>query len=69
MRLSTFTNPIRKALPSTIRGRLTLWFLILSLAPILAIGFIVYQNARSSLEKEIIDKLNGLKALRKTLWL
>ena len=41
-------------------GRITLWYLILSLAPILAIGLLAYQNSRASLEVEIFNKLNAV---------
>jgi len=49
-----------RLLPETIKSKLTLWFLILSLAPILAIGIMAYQNSRASLQKEIINKLNAV---------
>ena len=44
----------------TVTGRITLWYLILSVAPILAIGLLAYQNSRASLEREIINKLNAV---------
>ncbi len=44
----------------SITGRITLWYLILSIAPILAIGFLAYQNSRASLEREIFNKLNAV---------
>ncbi|TAJ79339.1 sensor histidine kinase [bacterium] len=44
----------------TVTGRITLWYLILSVAPILAIGTLAYQNSRASLEREIINKLNAV---------
>ncbi len=44
----------------TVTGRITLWYLILSVAPILAIGTLAYQNSRASLEKEIINKLSAV---------
>jgi len=55
-----------KIVPPLLRGgltvtqRITLWYLILSIAPILAIGFLAYQNSRASLEGEIINKLNAV---------
>ncbi len=55
-----------KIVPPLLRGgltvtqRITLWYLILSIAPILAIGFLAYQNSRTSLEKEIINKLSAV---------
>src|SRR3989337_64896 len=55
-----------KIIPPLLRGgltvtqRITLWYLILSIAPILAIGFLAYQNSRASLEGEIINKLNAV---------
>ncbi len=49
-----------RILPSTIRGRLTLWFLVLSLTPIVAITFLAWHSSRASLEKEIINKLNAV---------
>lgn len=44
----------------SVTGRITLWYLILSLTPILAIGFLAYQNSRTSLEREIFNKLNAV---------
>ena len=44
----------------TVTGRITLWYLILSLTPILAIGILAYQNSRASLEGEITNKLNAV---------
>lgn len=44
----------------SITGRITLWYLVLSVAPILAIGILAYQNSRASLEKEIINKLSAV---------
>jgi len=49
-----------KILPQTTRGKLTLWFLVLSLSPMLAIGIMAYQNSRASLEREILNKLNAV---------
>ncbi|MBI2997352.1 MAG: methyl-accepting chemotaxis protein [Deltaproteobacteria bacterium] len=49
-----------KILPATVRGKLTFWFLILSLVPIVAIGILAYRNSRASLEREIINKLNAV---------
>ncbi|MBI2351260.1 MAG: sensor histidine kinase [Deltaproteobacteria bacterium] len=55
-----------KIVPLLLRGRLTvtqritLWYLLLSIAPILAIGFLAYQNSRASLEGEIINKLSAV---------
>ncbi len=51
---------IIKFAPSTIKGKLTFGFLSLSLAPILAIGILSYQYARTALEKEIINKLHAV---------
>lgn len=44
----------------TITGRITFWYLILSIAPILAIGTLAYQNSRASLEREIFNKLDAV---------
>lgn len=41
-------------------GRITLWYLILSIAPIVAIGFLAYQNSRATLEAEIVNKLTAV---------
>lgn len=53
-------HSFHKILPATIRGKLTFWFLILSLVPIAAIGIMAYRNSRASLEREIINKLNAV---------
>lgn len=53
-------HSFNKILPATIRGKLTFWFLILSLVPIVAIGIMAYRNSRASLEREIINKLNAV---------
>ncbi len=53
-------HSFNKILPATIRGKLTFWFLILSLVPIVAIGIMAYRNSRASLQKEIINKLNAV---------
>ena len=44
----------------TVTQRITLWYLILSLAPILAIGTLAYQNSRTTLEMEIVNKLTAV---------
>ncbi|HXG50834.1 MAG TPA: sensor histidine kinase [candidate division Zixibacteria bacterium] len=44
----------------TVTGKITAWYLILAIAPILAIGFIAYQNSRTTLEREIKSKLNAV---------
>ena len=49
-----------KIVPATIKGKLTLCFLTLSFIPILAIGMMAYQNSRTSLEREIINKLDAV---------
>jgi len=46
--------------PATIRGKLTLCFLSLSLIPILVIGILTYRTSRGSLEKEIANKLDAV---------
>jgi methyl-accepting chemotaxis protein len=46
--------------PATIKGKLTFWFLFLSLTPILAIGISAYVTSRGSLEKEIANKLDAV---------
>ncbi|MBI2210753.1 MAG: methyl-accepting chemotaxis protein, partial [Deltaproteobacteria bacterium] len=51
---------LNKITPATVRGRLTFWFLILSLVPIVATGILAYRNSRASLEREIINKLNAV---------
>jgi methyl-accepting chemotaxis protein len=55
-----FRSFLGRGLPTTIKGRLTLWLIVLSLAPALTIGVVAYQNSRASLEKEIINKLNAV---------
>ena len=57
LRLAPIFNKIS---PAAIKGKLRLWFLILSLVPILAISILGYQNARSTLEKEITEKLSAV---------
>ena len=49
-----------KLAPGSIRDKLTFWFLLLSLAPVIAIGVLAYQNSRTSLEKEIFNKLDAV---------
>ncbi|MBI2538423.1 MAG: cache domain-containing protein, partial [Deltaproteobacteria bacterium] len=44
----------------SVTGRITLWYLILSIAPIVAIGFLAYQNSRATLEAEIVNKLTAV---------
>jgi len=44
----------------SVTGRITLWYLILSIAPIAAIGFLAYQNSRATLEAEIVNKLTAV---------
>jgi methyl-accepting chemotaxis protein len=46
--------------PSTIRGKLTLCFLSLSLIPIFVIGILAYRTSRGSLETEIANKLDAV---------
>ncbi|MGH7769923.1 MAG: hypothetical protein ACREQP_20940, partial [Candidatus Binatia bacterium] len=61
----------QKLMPATVRGKLTFWFLFLSLAPILAIGIIAYTSSRTSLEGEIANKLDAVadnKAYILTAW-
>lgn len=55
-----FRSFFHRALPTTIRGRLTLWLLAFSLAPAWTIGIIAYQNSQASLESEILNKLNAV---------
>jgi methyl-accepting chemotaxis protein len=57
---SQIRSPFHRALPTTIRARLTLWLIALSLVPALTIGIMAYQNSRASLEREIINKLNAV---------
>ncbi|MBI2985853.1 MAG: hypothetical protein HYY45_03715, partial [Deltaproteobacteria bacterium] len=52
--------PLRLRGRLTITGRITLWYLILSITPILAIGFLAYQDSRATLEKEITSRLKAL---------
>ena len=52
--------PLFQGAKLTVTGRITLWYLILTLAPMLAIGFLAYQNSRGSLEKEITNKLDAV---------
>src|SRR5689334_374742 len=49
-----------KLAPGSIRDKLTFWFLLLSLVPVITIGVLAYQNSRSSLEKEIFNKLDAV---------
>ena len=51
---------IRNITPGSIRERLTFWFLLLSLVPVIAIGALAYRSSRSSLEKEIFNKLDAV---------
>src|SRR3970040_1097562 len=44
----------------TVPGRIPLWYLIPSIAPIAAIGFLAYQNSRATLEAEIVNKLTAV---------
>jgi signal transduction histidine kinase len=44
----------------SITSKITLGYLLLSLIPILAIGILAYRNSRTSLEKEIVDKLEAV---------
>jgi len=55
-----FQSIRKKILSPTIRGKLTFWFVALSLGPVLAVGIIAYQNSRASLETEIINKLTAV---------
>ena len=52
--------PLFQGAKLTVTGRITLWYLILTLAPMLAIGFLAYHNSRGSLEKEITNKLDAV---------
>lgn len=58
--MKTFNQISRKIFPATIKGKLTLWFLLLSMSPILVIGFMAYQNSRASLERQIVAKLTAV---------
>ncbi|HEY3304807.1 MAG TPA: methyl-accepting chemotaxis protein [Candidatus Binatia bacterium] len=61
----------QKLMPATVRGKLTFWFLFLSLGPILAIGIIAYTSSRASLQGEIANKLDAVadnKAYILTAW-
>ena len=61
----------RKLTPATIKGKLTFWFLSLSLTPILLIGSIAYVTSRGTLEKEITNKLDAVadnKSYTLTSW-
>jgi methyl-accepting chemotaxis protein len=55
-----FLVKFTKVLPGTLRGKLTFWFLTLSLVPILAIGIFAYRDSRASLEREIMQKLSAI---------
>jgi methyl-accepting chemotaxis protein len=55
-----FLSKFTKVLPGTLRGKLTFWFLTLSLVPILAIGIFAYRDSRASLEREIMQKLSAI---------
>jgi methyl-accepting chemotaxis protein len=50
----------RKIAPATIKGKLTLWFLCLSLVSTVAIGAIAYTSSRESLQQEILNKLDAV---------
>jgi len=58
-KLTLPTGRIRFA-PGSIREKLTFWFLFLSLIPMIAIGAMAYRSGRSSLEKEIFNKLDAV---------
>ncbi|HEY3302388.1 MAG TPA: methyl-accepting chemotaxis protein [Candidatus Binatia bacterium] len=60
MKAFHFLSRVTRVLPGTLRGKLTFWFLTLSLMPILAIGIFAYINSRASLESEIMQKLSAI---------
>ena len=60
MKLLRIAGLFQKILPQTIRGQLRLWFLVLSVAPILIISMVAYKNSRASLEQEVINKLKAV---------
>src|SRR5581483_9112884 len=51
---------LAKLAPVTVREKLTLWFLLLSLAPVFATALLAYTSSRVSLEKEIYNKLDAV---------
>src|ERR1043166_4096856 len=51
---------LAKLAPTTIRDKLTLWFLFLSLAPVFATALLAYTISRASLETEIYNKLDAV---------
>jgi methyl-accepting chemotaxis protein len=55
-----YFSKFTKLSPRSLRGKLTFWFLTLSLVPILGIGIFAYRDSRTSLEREILQKLNAI---------
>jgi methyl-accepting chemotaxis protein len=55
-----FLSKFKMVSPRTLRGKLTFWFLTLSLVPILGIGIFAYRDSRASLEREILQKLSAI---------
>ncbi|HKA32301.1 MAG TPA: cache domain-containing protein, partial [Candidatus Binatia bacterium] len=53
-------TPLAKLGPTTIRDKLTLWFLFLSLAPVFATALLAYTISRTSLQTEIYNKLDAV---------
>src|ERR1051326_6500237 len=53
---------LAKLAPTTIRDKLTLWFLFLSLAPVFATALLAYTISRASLQTEIYNKLDAVAA-------
>src|ERR1051326_235439 len=51
---------LAKLAPTTIRDKLTLWFLFLSLAPVFATALLAYTISRASLQTEIYNKLDAV---------
>ncbi|MCK5099965.1 MAG: hypothetical protein KAR45_17780, partial [Desulfobacteraceae bacterium] len=49
-----------------LQGKLILWFLVLTLVPLLIINLISYLNFRASLKKEAFDKLAAVSEIKTT---
>src|ERR1051325_9720573 len=56
---------LAKLAPTTIRDKLTLWFLFLSLAPVFATALLAYTISRASLQTEIYNKSYSIGKLFK----
>ncbi|NQT59705.1 MAG: response regulator [Bacteroidetes bacterium] len=55
---------MKKLLPKTIRTNLTIWFLVLALAPLFIGMLITYDQQKKELEQETYDKLTAIRDLK-----